>query len=244
MEVNKKSLYQLYVVEKKNAQEIANIYGYKSSTSIYQKMEKYGIVRRQGREAQKCYEPTKDELYYYYIEKQYSIDKIATLLDSSEWSISNKLKDYNISIKDKTRKCAGWNKGQNLPEEKREKLSKTRKRKFQNGELTHWNQGKHHSLKTRKKISQSLLKGHERFDNYYGKDWIIQRTSCLQRDNYMCQSCSSKEKLEVHHWEPYRFSYNNSLENLVTLCRECHNQIHNQYKQEGWIKEEECVFYA
>lgn len=244
MEIKKEDLYQLYVVEKKTAQEIANIYGYKSGNSIYQKMKKYGIPCRKGREAQNCYEPTKEELIFYYEEKKYSIDRIAKLLGSTEWSISNKLKEYDIKIKDKTRKCAGWNKGKSLSLEQREKISKGRKEKYKNGELQHWNKGKHHRIETRQKISQSLRKGHPKFDNYYGKDWIIQRTSCLQRDNYICQSCDTKENLEVHHWEPYRFSFNNSLENLVTLCRDCHKEIHKQYKEEGFIDEAEEVYYA
>ena len=49
------------------------------------------------------------------------------------------------------------------------------------------------------------------------------------RDNFNCQKCGrSKENisgsLEVHHKD--RNSFNNSLGNLVTLCKSCHREKH------------------
>jgi 5-methylcytosine-specific restriction endonuclease McrA len=58
-----------------------------------------------------------------------------------------------------------------------------------------------------------------------GKGWNTIRTQVLRRDNYTCQQCGSKEKLEVHHIVTYRNKKNfNQLTNLVTLCRECHRK--------------------
>lgn len=55
---------------------------------------------------------------------------------------------------------------------------------------------------------------------------------CLERDNYECIFCSSKDNIEVHHLLPMSFYGNNNLNNLQTLCRWCHRKIHillNQY---------------
>ncbi len=44
-------------------------------------------------------------------------------------------------------------------------------------------------------------------------------------DNHTCQSCGSHENLEVHHRDgDYR---NNSMDNLITLCKRCHSPIHH-----------------
>ena len=46
-----------------------------------------------------------------------------------------------------------------------------------------------------------------------------------ERDNFKCQSCGKKVKsLEIHHKDG-RFQ-NNNLDNLITLCRSCHNRAH------------------
>lgn len=72
----------------------------------------------------------------------------------------------------------------------------------------------------------------------YGPNWFEQRDRALKRDNHQCQACSVTEKehldehgeeLHVHHIIPARnfgddFERMNALENLVTLCRNCHSK--------------------
>lgn len=48
------------------------------------------------------------------------------------------------------------------------------------------------------------------------------RKKALLRDNYTCQICEAKRKLEVHHIIPYRLIGKHDLENLITLCEKCH----------------------
>lgn len=65
------------------------------------------------------------------------------------------------------------------------------------------------------------------YEPYYGPDWPFQRRACLERDDYRCRDCGrGKEDLgqnpDVHHTIKFRLSHDNGLENLVTLCRECH----------------------
>ena len=60
------------------------------------------------------------------------------------------------------------------------------------------------------------------------KKWKEKRQSILERDNFSCVKCNSKDNLQVHHtlyingrkaWE-----YNNKL--LITVCSSCHFEIH------------------
>lgn len=150
---------------------------------------------------------------------------------------------FAIPRRPKTVNFGGHNKGKSLSAEQRSKISSTRLERFASGELTHWNRGRHWPEEVRRKISETLLDGREPAESNYGPDWHIQRTSCLQRDDYTCQECGARDDLEVHHWDPYRFCFDNSLENLVTLCAPCHREMHEKYKREGWTQERERDFY-
>lgn len=66
--------------------------------------------------------------------------------------------------------------------------------------------------------------GHE---DYYGSDWYSQRLRRLEYDSYTCQHCGKKESLDVHHKKAYREVHDNSLGNLITLCRQCHVEVEN-----------------
>jgi HNH endonuclease len=48
----------------------------------------------------------------------------------------------------------------------------------------------------------------------------------LQRDGWRCQACGSRTNLEVHHIQLRSQSGDDAEENLMTLCSECHDQIH------------------
>jgi len=55
----------------------------------------------------------------------------------------------------------------------------------------------------------------------------------LKEASNMCEKCGSEEKLEVHHnkkLEPYEARHNspkNQQENLIVLCRDCHEKEHH-----------------
>ena len=70
---------------------------------------------------------------------------------------------------------------------------------------------------------------HKVFKQEYLKspEWNIKRKLILKRDNYTCVSCSSNVPLEVHHITYIRFG-NESNEDLISLCRECHQAIHTR----------------
>ncbi len=52
--------------------------------------------------------------------------------------------------------------------------------------------------------------------------------SVLERDGWRCQSCGSRAGLEVHHIRPRSNLGHDAEENLITLCWECHRQIHSK----------------
>jgi len=66
--------------------------------------------------------------------------------------------------------------------------------------------------------------------NDYGPQWDALREIVRKRDNYRCQHCGAMEKgraHDVHHKIPLRafdsLEQANQLENLITLCHNCHN---------------------
>lgn len=59
--------------------------------------------------------------------------------------------------------------------------------------------------------------------------WNLLRKQILHRDNYTCQKCNATNiSLEVHHIRYANFG-NEQLSDLVSVCRDCHQSIHNQY---------------
>jgi hypothetical protein len=67
----------------------------------------------------------------------------------------------------------------------------------------------------------------------YPSDWDSRRKSVYKRDGYECQNCervardSNNIQLEAHHIVPKSKGGTHKITNLVTLCKECHNSIHN-----------------
>ena len=53
-----------------------------------------------------------------------------------------------------------------------------------------------------------------------------------QRDNYRCVRCGSATNLEAHHMVPVAAGGTHEIENLVTLCRRCHQEIHDAMRRD------------
>lgn len=53
------------------------------------------------------------------------------------------------------------------------------------------------------------------------------KSAVLNRDNYTCQICGAQNtQLQVHHIRFQSQGGSNSMENLTTLCKDCHEKIH------------------
>jgi 5-methylcytosine-specific restriction endonuclease McrA len=65
-----------------------------------------------------------------------------------------------------------------------------------------------------KEYQQSEFEGHNR------------RAKVLWRDKYECRHCKSKNELQVHHIIHRSKGGTNTMKNLITLCKTCHENIH------------------
>jgi 5-methylcytosine-specific restriction endonuclease McrA len=50
----------------------------------------------------------------------------------------------------------------------------------------------------------------------------------LERDGWRCQFCGSMQNLQVHHLKFRSQSGDDMEQNLITLCPECHEQMHRK----------------
>ncbi|MCG3211097.1 MAG: ATP-dependent RNA helicase DbpA [Anaerolineae bacterium] len=78
--------------------------------------------------------------------------------------------------------------------------------------------------------------------NNYGPNWAEQRNAARARDGYRCQVCGAPEQgrqHDVHHKIPFRqfasYRLANRLENLVTLCRTCHQRAEAAVKMRSGL---------
>jgi 5-methylcytosine-specific restriction endonuclease McrA len=58
------------------------------------------------------------------------------------------------------------------------------------------------------------------------ESYEILQQQILRRDSWRCQFCGTMSNLEVHHKQFRSHSGEDSEENLITLCSNCHAAIH------------------
>jgi len=69
----------------------------------------------------------------------------------------------------------------------------------------------------------------------YPADWQKRRARVFKRDGYSCQNCNyqppedgnGKRGLHAHHQKRISDGGGHSLDNLITLCEECHFEVHS-----------------
>ncbi len=57
-------------------------------------------------------------------------------------------------------------------------------------------------------------------------EWKALREEAKERAGRMCENCGANANLVVHHWRYPDLLTHDDLENLVTLCRPCHDDLH------------------
>jgi predicted HNH restriction endonuclease len=65
-----------------------------------------------------------------------------------------------------------------------------------------------------------------RVKNEYERQFNVNRQIVLVLDNNECRECGSKEKLHVHHIKERCKGGTNDINNLITLCNNCHKEKH------------------
>ncbi len=83
------------------------------------------------------------------------------------------------------------------------------------------NKGKHNSPETEFKPGKEHPQYQGGTNKHRGNSWSINRKKTLDRDK-VCKRCDSDKNLDVHHIIPYKLTQDNSLNNLMVLCRSCH----------------------
>lgn len=61
--------------------------------------------------------------------------------------------------------------------------------------------------------------------------WRERKSEILKRDNYSCRICGAYNcEINVHHvnYIPYRMAWEYPNEMLVSLCKNCHNKLHDK----------------
>ncbi len=73
----------------------------------------------------------------------------------------------------------------------------------------------------------------------YGPEWTKIRFAVFIRDNFTCQHCfRTNMRLDAHHKIPFLLTKDNSLSNLLTLCRRCHRKEESRIMKELKKQEE------
>lgn len=72
------------------------------------------------------------------------------------------------------------------------------------------------------------LRGHYR-EYLQSEAWKAKRKAALIRDGLRCQLCGHEKNLHVHHIT-YDRIYDEDLDDLITLCNECHSRLHGKNK--------------
>jgi len=168
-----------------------------------------------------------------------------TEITKRKMSMAKKGKPQRKMSKETKRKISESQKGKKLSDETKRKIGIGHKGK------TSGMKGKSHLEETKKKISKGIIeayneKGRQKYKRYIHltntREYIEWRSDIFQRDNWTCQTCGARSSegnpiyLEAHHiksWIQYpelRFS----IENGITLCRECH-RLTNNYKNKKCV---------
>lgn len=101
--ISKKRLYHLYHKQKLSTFKIADIFDCTAGT-IMNRMKKYGIKRRNS--GPRRINISEDSLYLLYVKKKFSARKIAKICHCDQTAILNKLRKYNILIRQPKKKIS------------------------------------------------------------------------------------------------------------------------------------------
>ena len=77
-------------------------------------------------------------------------------------------------------------------------------------------------------VTETNFSKEDKKDYMESLDWQIIRLKAMKRDDYECVTCGAISGLEVHHITYSRLG-NEKLSDLATLCRDCHQAVHDKY---------------
>ena len=87
-------------------------------------------------------------------------------------------------------------------------------------------QEKFSALNKRKKKRRDFWNAYNEY--LASDDWQQKRTQALKRDNFQCLICGTGKNLSVHHISYEHLGDEAELNDLITVCKHCHNKIHDK----------------
>ena len=93
------------------------------------------------------------------------------------------------------------------------------------------------SIRIARGVSMSRRYSNDFNDFYHSSEWRAVRLQVLERDRYLCQPCKRAGRITpaktVDHIEPLRTNWSRrlDLDNLETICGQCHNAKHIERTQ-------------
>lgn len=140
--------------------------------------------------------------------------------------------DNLIKIYKQCMNCGGAFKTKPLSHKK---FSKEIRAEFSNSKFEEWKEDR--ALENKylwEFINQSNYESSDyaKYINYLSsKEWKIKRDKVFERDLYICQECKSRNAEQVHHIT-YNNLFDEPLVDLVSVCKDCHVEIHKKLHNE------------
>lgn len=76
-----------------------------------------------------------------------------------------------------------------------------------------------------------------RAGRHYASSFWLERASSVRERDRVCRHCGASPEtvgtLHVHHVIPRRLSHDDSLDNLIALCRRCHKKAEDAIRRNG-----------
>jgi 5-methylcytosine-specific restriction endonuclease McrA len=60
------------------------------------------------------------------------------------------------------------------------------------------------------------------------EEYNVLRNEVLKRDSWRCQDCGAMKDLQAHHIRPRSRFGGDVMQNLITLCANCHGKRHGR----------------
>ncbi|MFV8520888.1 hypothetical protein [Bacillus sp. SBS7] len=230
--LSKENLFRLYIIEEYGTPTIAKLLGYSKKT-ILRRLEEYGIERRKGYDFPELNETF---LLENYIEKRLSTRGCATIIGCSNKLVGKRLKLYKISVRDRIADFS--------LEERKEKYGK----KGPNHNL--WKGGLTEAATLVRNRTNYLIKERLKLDNYCcmicsSRQGTKHVHHIIPLSSILAQIRDEHPDLNIFSSDEEKFKFVEiasndprvlELDNLITLCPECHADVHTNNKPNGVFK--------
>lgn len=144
--------------------------------------------------------------------------RVKSKSNSSEFIVSGLTGEYRVNINEPSCSCPDWTKRK--PEDGCKHILRI---KLNNGSIDPLPSANTNYSRT----SDS--------NRSYPQNWHSLRNQTLERDNWECQKCGAKggnygnKSLHVHHIIPKSKGGDDEVDNLISLCKDCHESQHGHH---------------